>query len=89
MAKAFEIIYQKKHDRYVGIHYNKEGFIIGFNYTTGPSTIEAIAKSDENMMEILEEVIAEIGDEATKKCIINETIKRAEKIMLNLTKLKP
>lgn len=89
MAKVFEIIYQKKHDRYVGIHYNKEGFIIGINYEVGPSTIEAIAKSDDNLMEILEGVVAELDCETTKKYIINKTIKRAEQIMLNLTKLKP
>ena len=89
MAKVFEIIYQKKHGRYACLHYDRKGKITGFNYTTGPSAIEAIAKSDDNLMEILEGVVAELDCETTKKYIINETIKRAEQIMLNLTKLKP
>lgn len=89
MARIIEVIYQKKHDRYVCLHYNRKSKITGFNYTTGPSTIEAITKSDENMMEILDDLISESNKELTKKQIINKTIKRAEQIMLNLTKLKP
>ena len=89
MAKVFEVIYQKKRDRYTCLHYDRKGKITGFNYTTGPSTIEAIVKSDDNLMEILEAVVAELDCETTKKYVINETIKRAEQIMLNLTKLKP
>ena len=89
MAKVFEVIYQKKHDRVVCVHYGLTGQITGLNYTTEPYTIESIAKSDDNLMEILEGVVAELDCETTKKYIINETIKRAEQIMLNLTKLKP
>ena len=89
MAKVFEIIYQKKHGRCACLHYDRKGKITGFNYTTGPSAIEAIAKSDDNLMEILDDLISESNKELTKKQIINKTIKRAEQIMLNLTKLKP
>lgn len=89
MAKVFEVIYQKKHGRYACLHYDRKGKITGFNYTTGQSTIEAITKRDENMMEILDDLISESNKELTKKQIINKTIKIAEQIMLNLTKLKP
>jgi len=88
MAKVFEIIHQKKHDRFVGVHYDKEGTIVGLNYEVGVEDwSQAIIWSDNNLEEVLKEVIAELDCETTKKYIINETIKRAEQIIENLNKL--
>jgi len=79
MKTIFKIIKQEKHDRLVYVHYNELGMITGLNFHQGMETLYMeYAESDDRIMEIFNELLANVKCETTSKYLINKAIEDYE-----------